>query len=268
MTTNFHQNPEYLRNVAYRDANKLNARINFWKRYGSSQDSALARHFDLITAPANADVLEIGCGPGHLWQWGLKSGRVPSGWKITLTDLSEGMIDEARSNIGADADRFQYRALNAADLPFDDGSFDLVVANYMLYHVPDPAHTVAEIHRVLKPSGQLHAATNSDEHIKEITELQRRFTIAGQGSETPSRGHAAFSLESSRPILASRFGHVETHTDASVAQVDSAQLLVDYLESLGGELDLDALRSHIEEVIERDGFFPVTRSTGVFVATR
>ncbi|MDP6667049.1 MAG: class I SAM-dependent methyltransferase, partial [Dehalococcoidia bacterium] len=102
------QNTDHLRAVAYKDAARLNARIKFWQRYGTPRDVWFGRFFDLVDAPPGARVLELGCGPAGLWRWGLDNARVPDGWSITLTDLSDGMLEEARRNLAGFGRDFRF----------------------------------------------------------------------------------------------------------------------------------------------------------------
>ncbi len=96
---------------------------------------------------------------------------------IALSDFSPGMIEEAQHNL-ADAGRpFAFERIDAQAIPFADASFDMVIANHMLYHVPDRPQALAEIRRVLRPGGRLYAATGGANHLREIGELVQRFDI-------------------------------------------------------------------------------------------
>ena len=66
------------------------------------------------------------------------------------------------------------QVFDAQELPFPDDAFDVVVANHMLYHVPEPARAAAEIGRVLRPDGLLLAATNGPDHLDVIADISRR----------------------------------------------------------------------------------------------
>ncbi|MCH8206807.1 MAG: class I SAM-dependent methyltransferase [Chloroflexi bacterium] len=101
--------------------------------------------------PAVSRILELGCGPAELWVKNID--RVPSAWRITLSDLSEGMVREARQNLQSGVSRFSFAVCDAQRVPFDDESFDAVIANHMLYHVSDRQRAYAEIRRVLRPGG-------------------------------------------------------------------------------------------------------------------
>ena len=100
--------------------------------------------------PAHADVLEIGCGPGTLWKKNLE--RLPSMWRVSLSDLMPGMVNEAHDGLASNA-RFAFREMDAQKLDCPDASYNGVVANHMLYHVPDLPKALSEIHRVLRSAG-------------------------------------------------------------------------------------------------------------------
>ncbi len=127
--------PEYLKTQQYGDAGNLNAR------------AALG---------PEARILEVGCGPAQLWRRNLN--RLPTGWRVTLTEFSPGVVSAARGALAG----------HEALFTFADGAFDAVIANYMLYHVPDRPRAFAEIARVLRPGGRLFATTNGPDNLREL----------------------------------------------------------------------------------------------------
>ncbi len=262
------QNTDHLREVAYKDASKLNARIKFWQLYGIPRDVWFGRFFDLLEAPPNATVLELGCGPVYLWQWGLDNARVPDGWSITLTDLSAGMLDEARGNLAGYKREFGFETADVCDLRFEDASFDLVIANYMLYHAASLRTAVTEIHRVLKPTGRLFAATNSENHVTEFLDLQATHAI--DESELANTGNvsAMFNLENGDDILREKFPDIEIVLDSSISRATDPQIVIDYALSMDARLDEPRLANTVREHIERNGHFAVTRSSGMFIARK
>jgi SAM-dependent methyltransferase len=102
-------------------------------------------------APTGAQVLEVGCGPGHL---SIRLAR-QHGFDVTGLDLDPAMIARA----GANADRRgnggqrqpSFLVGDVAALAFPDGSFDLVVSTLSMHHWADPTAGLAEIGRVLRP---------------------------------------------------------------------------------------------------------------------
>src|SRR3712207_168217 len=157
----------------YRNASNLSARMQLHERFGTNRYNWHRWLFDHFNLSASADILELGCGPGTLWRENLD--RIPAGWRIILSDLSDGMLEEARHTLAESAHRFAFEQIDAQALPYPDEHFDAVVANHMLYHVPDRAKALAEIRRVLRPGGRLFAATNGRNHLRELGKLINQF---------------------------------------------------------------------------------------------
>ena len=103
------------------------------------------------------------------------------------------------------------RVCDAQDLPFDDDAFDVVVANHMLYHVPEPARAAAEFARVLAPDGALMAATNGPRHLDAVRELSREVF----GWTSLDGAIQRFAPENGAQILSGAFGTVAWHPHPS-----------------------------------------------------
>ena len=76
-------------------------------------------------------ILELGCGDGALWTQNISS--LPVEISVTLSDLSSGMLRDARRAIGRKDSRFSFEAFDCARIPHEDRSFDLVIANHVLF---------------------------------------------------------------------------------------------------------------------------------------
>ena len=99
---------------------------------------------------AGLSLLDIGCGPGYVSAAAAERGAIPTG-----LDFSEEMIAIARKMFP----HIEFREGDAQDLPFADGSFDRVVANFALLHLTNPERASAEAFRVLKPGGKFAFTT-------------------------------------------------------------------------------------------------------------
>ncbi|MFC5003965.1 class I SAM-dependent methyltransferase [Dactylosporangium cerinum] len=111
----------------------------------------------LCTHTAPALLAAAGMAPGvRLLDVGTGTGTVAAlavagGGRVTAVDAEPGMVDLARGNVpGAEVVEGQL-----PDLPFPDGAFDAVVANFVVNHVIDPARTVAELLRLTAPGGRV-----------------------------------------------------------------------------------------------------------------
>jgi len=96
-------------------------------------------------------ILETACGTGIATE--VLRNVLPSGCEIVATDLSEAMLDHARSTRGH-LEGVRFDTADAADLPFGDGFFDAVCSQFGLMFIPDKLQAMREVHRVLRPGGQ------------------------------------------------------------------------------------------------------------------
>ena len=157
-------------------------------------------------------VLEVGGGPGEL------SERMQRelGAKVSYLDISPGMVELARAR-GVDA-----KVGDVQDLPFADGTFDTVVAAWMLYHVADLDRALGEIARVLRPGGALIAVTNSERHLDELRRLFGAPPLLG----------GEFSRENGAASLRRHFAVIEQHDLELVVTVRDRAKLVAYQQSM------------------------------------
>lgn len=266
---------EYLLTEQYKDSSNLRARTQLHRRYSTNTYGWTRWVFDFLALlPDNSRVLEIGCGPCDLWIANLH--RIPSGWQIVLSDLSPGMLQTAQDLLVSRAGRFTFREVDAQDIPFDDDSFDAVIANHMLYHLPDLDRGLSEIQRVLKPAGRLFAATNGIEHMAEMEELGRKFLRSHQiewneveGSE--SKYDLPFNLQNGEEILSSRFTQISLRRYADSLRVTDVQPLYAYftssihrnVEQKYQEAFLTFLES---EMADAGGVIQIQKETGLFQA--
>ena len=138
------RDPEYLRNVQYGNAQRLQTRGSIHDRFSTNAVGWHRWLFDLIlerTSEATVDVVDLGAGTGALWRQ--NSARIPRRWKLRITDFSKGMMETATAALGASGVDAQCSIVDVQTVPFADASFDLVLANHMLYHVPDRSRALS-----------------------------------------------------------------------------------------------------------------------------
>lgn len=95
------------------------------------------------------DILELGVGTGKNLRFH------PPGKEITAIDISEKMLERARRRAARLGSKVRLEVADAQALPFDDASFDEVVATFLFCSVPDAVQGLREARRVLRPGGRL-----------------------------------------------------------------------------------------------------------------
>lgn len=250
----------------YRNSSNLAARQRIY-RFARGRGAWHRWVFDhLGELPSTARILELGCGNAALWRENLD--RIPGGWDVTLSDLSPGMLADARANLGHRSSFFAFARVDAQAIPFANHTFDAVVANHMLYHVPVRGRAMHEIARVLKSGAPLLAATNGAAHIREVMNLIDRFAARDSGAAV-ARPSITFTLGAGRDELLEHFPDVTIKPLDGELAVTDAQAVVDYVLSIGHaseSIDIPSLRAEVEREIHGTGAFRVTTSTGLLLA--
>ena len=138
----------------YQTSQNLNTRISIHDKYSTNKQpfgNWILSHYEIRPG---MKILELGCGTGSMWKENL---HLLHGSELTLTDFSHGMLETAKQNICAE--NVNFAQVDIQDIPYPDGAFDAVIANMMLYHVPDVQKALWEVSRVLKKGGHLIAPT-------------------------------------------------------------------------------------------------------------
>lgn len=219
-------------------------------------------------------VLDVGCGAGRYYPHLLRNNP-----NVTYhgLDFSPGMLRKHPANSGLLLADAQY-------LPYADNSFDVVMANHMLYHVQDIDEAIGEFRRVLKPDGVLMVATNSTQSMPELQVLIRRaivlLTRSGASQvQPPAPASDIFALENGTRQLARHFYAVVRHEFPSVLLFPEIEPVMVYLEStrsirepqLPPDVNWDdvmmIMQQQITHLIHHLGELVITKITGVLLAS-
>ena len=256
----------YLRDDQYRTPDRLNARILLHSKYGVSKIDWFEWIHSSIEWDSVQNVLEVGCGTGLLWS--SLPDTVKGNLQLTLTDLSPSMVEVSLLHARKQLENVQSLEANVQNLPFETASFDLVVANQMLYHVPDPSLALAEVSRVLKPGGTLIASTVGPLHLLELFEIEA--LVFGVRRD---RSHAdVFGSQNGREMLERKFVDIEWRQFEDALRCTNLADVVAYLTSVPpGETanseELRQLRVEVEHRMhESAGVLEVTKDSGLFLA--
>jgi ubiquinone/menaquinone biosynthesis C-methylase UbiE len=259
---------QYLKTDQYRDSSNLDARVVIHQRFSTNSYGWFRWIFDtLLKLPENAKVLELGCGPGLLWKENID--RIPAGWNITLSDLSSGMLDAAWRNLVVAGRAFQFKEIDAQSILFEDETFDAVIANHMLYHVPDRPKAIAEIKRVLKPNGRLIATSVGENHMKEAMEWYARVSTG----EYASMVTVSFTLENGLKQLQSYFPTASLARYDDNLHVTELEPIMAYIRSGISFADLkqdelEKLKQELQAELNEKGEIFISKDSGLFEAIK
>jgi ubiquinone/menaquinone biosynthesis C-methylase UbiE len=258
----------------YKNSNNLSARIALHEKFSTRKGVFHHWLFDHLQAPENAKVLELGVGSAKLWQ--MNRERIPQGWTITLSDISEGMLEDAKKNVADIAGTFSFRVVDAQAIPFEDDTFDVVLANHMLYHVPDVDKAVSEIRRVLKSGGHFYATTNSSTHMKELDDFVEEHMASKLPGVFSRFDISGFVLENGEEKLSKYFDNVKLHLPPkSHLHVTEAEPFMAYILSMArwsmlvegtSKQQVDEVVAGARKIAEQKLPIHITTSAGLFEA--
>jgi SAM-dependent methyltransferase len=153
-------------------------------------------------------------------------------------------------------------------MPFEGNSFEAVITNQMLYHVPDRERALSEIRRVLRPGGRLYAATLGHNYMRELRQALALVGVDAGALDAASE----FGLENGAQQLAPYFDRVVLHRRDDALIVTECEPLVAYALSTSCA---ESLRPHLREfrrLIEHEiavgGAFRMPKESGLFEASK
>lgn len=273
--TNAPTDPEVLTQEIYATDEQLAVRVRTHEQYTQPQMNFPEWVLNRLTWRGDERVLDIGAGTGNYFE--LVRARAPQG-ELIAGDLSSGMIRRTRTHVTDE--HIHIMCMDAQHLPFADNAFDVVLANHMLYHVPDIAGTLREIKRILRPTGSLVAATNSISTMEEFDTLARRAcTLLGYPRQEFSHAHSRFTLENGTRQLAQHFRAVARYDVPSALTFTEVEPVMAYLDStrpmrmpqLPDDVDwnefMEVIEKQVRRLIRRDGELRVRKLAGMLLAT-
>jgi len=257
----------------YENANNISARIRLHRDYSVNKQGWFPWIFEtglssVLNQPRDTastiEILELGCGEGSLWLENITN--LPPHTHLTLTDISEGMIRDVRRNLGSDS-RFEFDTFDCHKIPAQANSYDIIVANHLLFYCENIAQVCNEIKRVLKPNGIFLCSTYGSGHMKEITELVQKFdkriTLAAENL------YDRFGLDNGASILQDFFSKVELHHYDDAIIINQAEPLIEYILSCHGNQNQYLLeryhdfRQFVEKQVKNE--YHITKEAGFFL---
>jgi len=256
---------DYLLDQQYVDSVNLQRRIDLHARFSTNRYGWFRWVFDHIDSPEGSRLLELGCGQGDLWAENLA--RLSEGWMLVLSDFSPKMLATARKKLLGQIRSAFFCLIDAQSIPYPNGCFDVVIANHMLYHVPQRDQALFEIQRILQPGGRFYATTIGERHMEELALLVKDFDP--KLKDPLAAEETGFTLENGVSQLKACFSHVERHRYEDMLVVTQAEPLVDYVLSsfrLGiNSTQRAAFADYVEQHIQSRGELHMTKDSGLFI---
>lgn len=255
----------YLRSQ-YGTDNNLTVRIRTHELYSETKVDFAGWVLDNISWRGDEVVIDVGSGAGAYVDAARQRAQT-----YVAGDLSPGML---QSLDGRDVPRVN---LDAQQLPLQQEAADVILANHMLYHVPDISRALREFRRVLRPGGRLVATTNSANNMKELAAVAREAAIELGGTKAELAPDLTFMLETGAQFLREQFTHVERRDLPGALVFPDPQPVIDYIGTMYERYEpflpdhvqwqdfAEALRTILQKKIEREGAFRVNKLAGVFV---
>ena len=250
----------------YRNSTNISARIRLHRLFSSNKQGWFPWIYEQCQITEGMKILELGCGNGRLWIE--NKAKLPADCEIILSDISEGMIRDVRREQSLQDDRFSFAAFDCHAIPYEDASFDLVIANHVLFYCKDVDRVCSEVGRVLKPGGRYVCGTYGVAHMQEVsrlvTQFDDRITLSGENL------YEHFGKENGAQALAPYFAEVDWQQYEDALIVTQAEPLIEYVLSCHGNQNqyilekYNKFRKYVEGQI-RNGY-TITKDAGIFIS--
>lgn len=249
----------------YQNASNITSRINLHNLYSQNEQGWFSWIFEKLNLLEGMKVLEIGCGDGTLWKENIE--KIPQNVEITLTDISEGMLRDARRSISASDKRFYFDVMDAQKLRYTDEKFDLVIANHVLFYCDRMEDVCYEVQRVLKQDGCFVCSTYGKNHMMEVSkmveEFDERIVLSAE------RLYENFGRENGKAFLNNYFTDVCWNSYEDSLFVTESEPLISYVLSCHGnqgQYIMDRYRE-FRAFVEKKTIhgFKITKDAGMFI---
>jgi ubiquinone/menaquinone biosynthesis C-methylase UbiE len=259
----------YIKNQYNSDEN-LKRRIQLYDRYSTNRIGWYDWLYAKYNIQTNSRILDVGCGNSIFWKSELN--KIPDGTKVLLSDISIGMINCSMKNLGYISEgEFTFCVFDICHIPFKHYGYDLVLANHMLYHVPDIDQALYNISSILQPNGKFFASTIGKNHMKEISDWVLQFDLPVNINSTKLSEN--FGLQNGEEMLRKYFKSVILHPFDDNLIVDAVSPILDFMKSLSNPVEFAkfpkefmAFEQHLNTMLRKSGKIIIQKQSGLFEA--
>jgi ubiquinone/menaquinone biosynthesis C-methylase UbiE len=251
----------------YSNDSKLSTRIKLHSKYSTNEQGFYPWLFEKYEFHKSFRILELGCG--NAAQWYGRIDDLPEDCILVLTDFSFGMVDTVWQKYSK-YNNVLVQRVDIQDMPFPNEVFDIIIANHMLYHIPDLDKALAEVKRVLKNNGRFYASTNGNGGMRPyLHDALKRFNPRIDSFKT----ELSFTMQNGEKTLHKFFDDVKLIEFNDSLRITETQDLVDWIKSTitfasFSESDLDGLFEFFEEIRIKEGTINIPKEMGLFISRK
>ncbi len=249
----------------YENSTNIESRINLHNKCSINKENWFVWLYKNLNLKENQKVLEIGSGNAALWKENLD--LLPNNIEITLSDISLGMLKNAKDNLKNDK-RFSYKIIDGNNINLKDEKYDLIIANHVLFYLKDIDKSLKDIKTLLKPNGTFICSTYSKIHMKEINDLVKEFDSRIELSK--DKLYEIFGKENGQDILGKRFDDVKWIGYEDGLLVNDENILIQYILSCHGNQNkyiVDKFKEFKTLVTNKcKNTFYIHKDAGIFIA--
>jgi ubiquinone/menaquinone biosynthesis C-methylase UbiE len=276
----YQPDPDRIASQGYDSSTNLDAKYRVLRQHSVNKEQFESWMIAQLCLTGGETVLDIGCGQGRFL---LPVATNKHGGVVVGCDIASGVMEGLSSAIQSRSLPAVLLVADACSLPFLDRSFDLVMANHMLYHADDIGQAVREAARVLLPDGQFLATTNSRRGMPELQQLHYA-TFRSLNLPVDDTPDDTFTLETGGGYLSDSFGSVDVKEFDSGFSVSTPEPILDYYKAtqlfqgpMRDQSIPESIRNSIEPTFRSlaadrirtsGGTLTVHKPVGGFIATR
>ena len=249
----------------YKNTNNLKLRKGLHEKYSVNKVGFSKWMFEQYPFRAKMKVLELGSGRGELWNFYFEN-DILQGYEmdITLSDFSDGMVDHLQNSYRGK--RISVKKIDILDIPYENDSFDIIMANSMLYHVKDIDLALSEVKRVLKKNGLFYCSTFG------LNGMTQYLYHALDELDIPydHKSNISFTLQNGMQLLKKHFTKVERYNYEDALEIDKVEDYLEYIYSMASMQGLD--QKYYDSLLNYfnsqkvNGYLHVPKEYGMFVA--
>jgi len=250
----------------YKNSTNVDIRIRLHEKYSINPLTWFEWLYQNYHIQSHMKILEIGCGNGELWN--INKENIPVDCQIIVSDISQGMINDARNNI-KEIHNISYNCFDCHHIPYDDHSFDIIIANHVMFYLKNIHDVLIELKRVLKSEGYFYCSTYGRNHMKEITTLVKEYDSRITLSNINL--YDIFGLENGYQILHEVFDSVEMKKHDDYLLVNDMDDIANYILSCHGNQteyiskDYNSFKKYLDKKLKNNSSFKITKDAGLFI---